>query len=216
MSVMGIIASKPRAVNGAAEREVARMDGRTGHSRVLRLCVAAVMAVLVLVASDLQIQIPSVLGMNRFHLGNSMCALSGLLLGPWWGGLAAGIGSALFDLTNPAYVMDAPITFLTKGIYGLVAGGMYVRLFRRGGGYAARLASTATAAVTYLVLYLAKKFFLDGMVLAGLNATAAWAAVIEAAPSSLFNAVVAVAIAPLLGAAVQRALKAAHLEQVLV
>ena len=185
------------------------------HHHVLRLCVTAVMAALVLVASDLQIQIPSVLGMNRFHLGNSMCALAGILLGPWWGGLAAGVGSALFDLTNPAYVMDAPITFLTKGIYGLVAGAMFVHLFRRRSSYGAEVASTAAAAAAYIVIYLAKKFFLDGMLLAGLSAAAAWAAVIEAAPSSLFNGVAAVVIAPILGVAVQRALKAAHLERVL-
>ena len=191
------------------------MNETKNHSRILKLCLTAVMAALVLVASDLQIQIPSVLGTNRFHLGNSMCALAGILLGPWWGGLAAGIGSALFDLTNPAYVMDAPITFLTKGIYGLVAGAMFVYLFRRRSNYVTEVASTAVAAVTYIALYLSKKFFLDGMLVAGLSATAAWAAVIEAAPSSLFNGVVAVVIAPILGVAVQRALKAAHLERVL-
>lgn len=191
------------------------MNETKNHSRILKLCLTAVMAALVLVASDLQIQIPSVLGMNRFHLGNSMCALAGILLGPWWGGLAAGIGSALFDLTNPAYVMDAPITFLTKGIYGLVAGAMFVYLFRRRSNYVTEVASTAVAAVTYIALYLSKKFFLDGMLVAGLSATAAWAAVIKAAPSSLFNGVVAVVIAPILGVAVQRALKAAHLERVL-
>ena len=185
------------------------------HHHVLRLCVTAVMAALVLVASDLQIQIPSILGMNRFHLGNSMCALSGILLGPWWGGLASGIGSALFDLTNPAYVSSAPITLITKGVYGLVAGAMFQYVFRRKSGYAAQVASTAVAAAAYMALYLGKKFFLDGLLVAGLNTTTAWAAVVEAAPSSVFNGVVAVVIAPILGVAVQRALKAAHLERVL-
>ena len=191
------------------------MNQTKHHSQVLKLCMAAVMAALVLVASDLQIQIPSLLGMNRFHLGNSMCALAGILLGPWWGGLASGIGSALFDLSNPAYVASAPITFRTKGIYGLVAGAMFVHVFRRKSNYGSEVASTAAAAVTYIVLYLGKKFFLDGLLVAGLNTTTAWAAVVEAAPSSVFNGVVAVVIAPILGVAVQKALKAAHLERVL-
>ena len=186
------------------------------HHHVLRLCVTAVMAALVLVASDLQIQIPSILGMNRFHLGNSMCALSGLLLGPWWGALASGIGSALFDLTNPAYVASAPITFLTKGVYGLAAGAMFFRVFRRKSNYACEAVSTAVAAASYAALYLGKKFFLDGLLVAGLSTAAAWAAVAEAAPSTLFNAVVAVVIAPVLGVAIQRALKAAHLGRALV
>lgn len=189
------------------------MNQTRQHSRVWKLCVTAVLAALVLVSSDMQIQIPSVLGMNRFHLGNSMCALSGILLGPGWGGLAAGVGSALFDLTNPAYVMDAPITFLTKGLYGVVSGAMYVYVFRRRSIYVTEVASTAVAAVTYIVIYLCKKFFLDGMLLAGLSSSAAWAAVIEALPSSLFNGVVAVVIAPILGVAVQRGLRAAHLSE---
>lgn len=192
------------------------MRENRGKSQVLlKLCVAAMMAALVLVSSDMQIQIPSILGMNRFHLGNSMCALSGILLGPWWGGLAAGMGSALFDLTNPAYISSAPITFVTKGIYGLVAGAMFVYLFRRRSNYATELASTTVAAVTYILLYLSKKFFLDGIVVGGVPATVAWAAVIEALPSSVFNGVVAVVIAPILGVAVQKALHAAHLDRVL-
>ena len=191
------------------------MNQTKHHSQVRKLCLTAVMAALVLVASDLQVQIPSILGMNRFHLGNSMCALSGILLGPWWGGLASGLGSALFDLTNPAYVASAPITLLTKGAYGLVAGAVFRYVFGRRSGYAAELASTAAAAAVYVVLYLGKKFFLDGLLVAGLNTATAWAAVIEAAPSALFNAAAAVVIAPILGVAVQRGLKAAHLERVL-
>ena len=65
---------------------------------LMKLCMAAAMAALVALGSKLEIQIPSVLGSNRFHLGNVMCALSGLLLGPWWGALASGLGSALYDL----------------------------------------------------------------------------------------------------------------------
>ena len=63
------------------------------------LCMAAVMAALVAVGSKIpDIQIPSPLGTNRFHLGNVMCALSGLLLGPWWGGLASGVGLSLIHI----------------------------------------------------------------------------------------------------------------------
>lgn len=191
------------------------MNPTKEHRRIVRLCMAAVLAALVLVTSKLEIQIPSILGFDRFHLGNSMCALSGILLGPWWGGLAAGVGSMLYDLTSPAFVSSAPVTLVTKGIYGLVAGAVYVYGFRRRSSYAAQLASTGAAAATYLVIYLGKKFFLDGMLVAGLSSTVAWAAVVEAAPSSLFNGAVAVVIAPILGMALQRALKAAHLEQVL-
>lgn len=177
----------------------------------LKIAVAAVMAALVYWGSQMQIQIPAIVGFSRFHLGNIMCALSGLLLGPWWGGAAAGLGSALFDLTNPAYIAEAPITFVTKGLYGVVAGAVFVYLFSRHKGYIAKLVSTLCAAVSYIIIYLAKNFFYNNMLLGGLTASAAWVAMLEKVPSSVFNGAVAVIFAPILGEAIHRALRAAHL-----
>lgn len=176
------------------------------------LCMAAVMAALVALGSKLEIQIPSILGSSRFHLGNVMCALSGLLLGPWWGGLAAGIGSAIFDLFDPLRVMEAPITFLTKGVYGVVAGAVYFKVLKGKSNYVNEAVASALAAVSYIVLYLAKSFFYNGLLIKGLSADAAWLAVLERVPSSVFNGVVAVIFAPILGVALHKALKAAHLE----
>ncbi len=62
----------------------------------------------------LQIPIPTAIGSTRLHMGNVMCLLSGMLLGATLGGLAAGIGSMFFDLTNPAYITSAPFTFAFK------------------------------------------------------------------------------------------------------
>ena len=36
--------------------------------------------------------------------------LAGFVMGPVGGGLASGIGAALYDLLNPAYVTSAPFT----------------------------------------------------------------------------------------------------------
>lgn len=181
----------------------------------LKIAVAAVMAALVYWGSQMQIQIPAIVGFSRFHLGNILCALSGLLLGPWWGGLAAGLGSALFDLMNPAYITEAPITFVTKGIYGLVAGAVFVYVFRRRSNYAAEVVSTVCAAVSYILIYLVKNFFYNNMLLGGLNASASWVAMLEKVPSSVFNGAVAVIFAPILGVAISKALHAAHLDRVL-
>ena len=183
---------------------------------VRRLCVAAMMAALVALISKLQIKIPAIMGVKRFHLGNVMCALSGILLGPWWGGLASGVGSMFFDLFDPTYVAEAPITFVTKGIYGLVAGVMFVYVFRRRSNYASELVSTLAAAVTYIVLYLTKNFFYNGLFVHGLTADAAWLAVLEKVPSSLFNGLVAVIFAPILGLAIRKALHAAKLDRLIV
>ena len=185
------------------------------NNTTLKLCLAAVMAALVFWGSEMQIQIPAIVGFSRFHLGNIMCALSGLVLGPWGGGLAAGMGSALFDCMNPAYIAEAPITFLTKGMYGLVAGLVFVKVFRRKSNYLTEAVSTTCAAVAYIIIYLAKNFFYNNMLLAGLTASASWVAVLEKVPSALFNGSVAIIFAPILGVAINKALKAAHLDRVL-
>lgn len=191
------------------------MKESKGKNVTVRLCAAAVMAALVFWGSEMQIQIPAVVGFSRFHLGNIMCALSGLVLGPWWGGLAAGMGSALFDMMNPAYIAEAPITFLTKGLYGLVCGLVYAKVFRRKSNYLTETVATVCAAVSYAGIYLAKNFFYNNMLLAGMSASAAWLAMLEKAPSALFNGGVAVVFAPILGVAIHKALHAAHLDRVL-
>lgn len=178
---------------------------------VLKLCFTAVMAALVFFGSNLQIQIPSIVGFSRFHLGNILCALSGILLGPWWGGLAAGLGSALFDAFNPAYLAEAPITFVTKGLYGVISGLMFFKVFKRRSNYGTELVSTLCAAVVYIILYLTKNFFYNSMLLHDLTADAAWLVVLQKLPSSIFNGVVAVIFAPILGVAINKALASSHL-----
>lgn len=72
-----------------------------------RIVAVALLGALVFVSSMLSVPIPVAIGdITRIHLGNIFCLLSGFLLGPVGGGLAAGIGSALYDLTNPAYIAD--------------------------------------------------------------------------------------------------------------
>ncbi len=192
------------------------MEQSKNRSRVLKLCVVAVMAALVAVGSAVpNIQIPSPFGTNRFHLGNVMCALSGLLLGPWWGGLASGLGSALYDLLlDPTRFTEFAITFVTKGVYGLVAGAMFFKVFKGRSSYVNELASSAVAAVSYIVIYLVKSFFYNGLLIKGLTVGAAWLGVLERVPSSAFNGIVAVIFAPILGVALNKALKSAHLERV--
>ena len=189
------------------------MEQSKHRSIVLKICMAAVMAALVAVGSYIQVQIPSILGTSRFHLGNVMCALCGLLLGPWWGALASGLGSALYDLLlDPTRFAEFPITFFTKAVYGLVAGAVFFKVFKGRSNYVSEAVATATAAVSYIVIYLAKSYFYNGLLIKGLAPGAAWLGVLEKVPSSVFNGVVALVFAPILGVAIRRALKAAHLE----
>lgn len=175
-----------------------------------KLVFTALMAALTAAGSSLRITVPAdIVGTSAFHLGNIMCALSGLLLGPWLGGLAAGLGSALYDILNPLYISECWLTFLTKGAYGVAVGLLFC--FGRKH-YGKALLATVCGAVTYALLYLAKTFFYSGLLLHALTPEAAGLTVISKLPATGFNAAVAIIAAPLLWVAISKALEKSHLK----
>lgn len=146
-------------------------------------------------------------GTTAFTLANIVCCLSGLLLGPA-GGLASGLGSALYDLTNPAYAAECWITFLTKGAMGLVAGAVAFRLLKREGSrYGKYLAGAVMGCVAYYILYFFKTFLIAGLFAEEGSALLGLAAIVGKIPASVFNAAVAIVAAPPLTLALTRALE---------
>ena len=171
-----------------------------------RIVLTAMMAALTIVGSAIRITIPvDIAGTTAFHLGNSMCALSGILLGPWLGGLAAGLGSFLYDMTNPAYIDEAWITFLTKGAYGLFPG-LVMLLWKDNWGVIKAGIAASAGAVVYAAAYLAKTYFWSGILKHGLIHEAAMLTVIGKIPATVFNAAVAIIFAPILAVAIRKAL----------
>lgn len=194
------------------------MQSKKEQKLIVKICVVAMMAAVVFVGNYLRIKIPvSLGGTTAFTLANILCALAGILLGPWWGGLAAGLGSAIYDMLDPEYIVEAPITFLTKGMYGLVAGLVLYYIFKNSREkYGPQVVATACAAVAYLIVYSVKVFFYNGMVIQGLaEPVQCWLLVASKLPSSVFNGVVAVIFAPILGVALMKALRSAHLDRML-
>lgn len=172
-----------------------------------KIVFTALMAALTVAGSALRITIPvDIAGTTSFHLGNIMCALGGILLGPWHGALAAGLGSAIYDMMNPLYISEAWITFLTKAAYGLAAGAV-IRCGKKPWTYARATAATLAGALTYAALYLAKTCFYSGMLLKGLPLEAAALTVVTKLPATTFNAVVAIVFAPMLAVSIRRALE---------
>ena len=175
-----------------------------------RIAMAGLMAALTAVGSGIRVAIPVSIGGNTaFHLGNIFCALSGILLGPWLGGAAAGLGSFLFDLTNPLYAAEAWITFLMKGSYGLAVG-LVIHAFHYNWGYWKAILATSVGAASYAVLYLAKNY-LETMIVQGVGATGALVAITTRLPATIFNAAVAMIFAPILAVAIRKALKQSHI-----
>ena len=155
-----------------------------------------VMAAIVFVSNYIQIKIP--IGINdvtRIHVANAFCLLAGIVLGPVQGGLAAGIGSAFYDILDPGYITSAPFTFAFKFLMAFVAGAVAGKdnlNIKTGRSLAAAFLGQAT----YIVLYISKKFIVYLMqgepvnVALGLCATSLVA--------SLLNAVISVVVVGLL------------------
>ena len=185
---------------------------KTNHISTKKIVLTALLAALTVAGSSFRVTIPiDIAGTTSFHLGNILCALSGILLGPWYGAAAAGIGSAIYDMMNPLYISEAWITFLTKGAYGL-ASGIVICLGKKNWGYAKAVIATVAGALTYAALYLAKTYFYSGLLLKGLTAEAAGLTVIAKLPATTFNAVVAIVCAPVLAISIRKALERSHLK----
>lgn len=181
-----------------------------------RLALTGMMAALVFAGNYARIVLPlSIGGQTSFTLANIFCCLSGLVLGPI-GGLASGVGSALYDLTNPIFAADCWITFLTKGAMGLCAGMMVKGALKEERlTYARTLAGAAVGCGAYYILYFAKTFFYTGMLKQGLPIPGAWLLTLEKIPASVFNAGVALIAAPPVTLAILQALRRSHLDRLL-
>lgn len=177
-----------------------------------RLALLAMMTALVFVSNYLRITMPINIGGNTsFTLANIMCCLSGLLLGPI-GGLASGLGSALFDLTDPRFVSECWLTFLTKGAMGLFAGLVMLRPEKREAPvYSRCVAGAVLGCAVYYILYFTKSYFYNGLLVEGLQPMVALATLPLKVPASVFNGAVAIIAAPPLCLAIRAALKRAHL-----
>ena len=83
--------------------------------KIRKMVLAALMAALTYVAT-MVVQIPSPM-QGYVNLGDCCVLLSGWILGPWWGGAAAGIGSMLTDLLN-GYAHYKPYAYAVGGLVG--------------------------------------------------------------------------------------------------
>lgn len=85
--------------------------------KLRRLVMTAMLMALTCVATMIAIPLP----MGYLNLGDSMVFLAGFLMGPYYGMIAAAIGSSLADflLGYPQYMIT---TFIVKGIMGYAAG----------------------------------------------------------------------------------------------
>lgn len=91
-----------------------------------KIVLAALFAAFACVAT-MSIRIPTPGTGGYIHPGDAVVILSGIIIGPYWGLLAAGIGSALADLLG-GYFIYVPITFVIKGAVAFAAGLIYQKI----------------------------------------------------------------------------------------
>lgn len=103
-----------------------------------KIVFSALFAALACVAT-ISIRIPTPGTGGYIHPGDAIVILSGILLGPLYGALAGGIGSAMADLMG-GYFIYVPITFVIKALIALLCGYTYQ--------YMAKSSRTRYAAVT--------------------------------------------------------------------
>lgn len=89
-------------------------------NKTLKLVIAALMAAMACVAT-MVIKIPIPATGGYINLGDCIVLLSGIVLGPLYGGIAAGLGCALADLMG-GYVIYAPATFVIKALMSVITG----------------------------------------------------------------------------------------------
>ena len=140
---------------------------------------------------------------SKVHFANAVCLLSGLLLGPNLGGVAAGLGSALYDLTmyNEG-IVNLLITFVSKFAMAWVCGKIAGKPEEKQPVVRVVIACVC-GALTYVALYMLK----TGVY--GAIAGNIWAPMVSKFPASIINAGAAIVAAPVFYHAVRPALKAA-------
>ena len=177
----------------------------TTHKLVFTALMAALVYLLTLV------YVP--LGSSKVHFGNAASLLSAMLLGPWLGGAASGVGAFLFDLTHGYSFLEALVTFASKFLMAAVAG-LIARTHREEGPLLSRRANlrlvlgSVAGGVTYIALYMLKTYVKSRWI-AGIPLDGTWAAMLAKLPATCINNGFAAVITPVFYTVLRPALEAA-------
>lgn len=179
-----------------------------------RIVIIGLMAAMVFVCTMfLGIRIPTPTGTTQLKTANAICLLTGLLFGGWTGGLAAGIGSALFDLTYPEWAAGAWLTFIFFFAMGAICGGIAHAGGAAGKNKARNWLAAVCGAGGYWLLYVGKSILV--LCLSGSAFSAAFIATTPKMLTGGINAVFAVVVSNLLAALLRPKLEAAGIFETL-
>ncbi len=168
----------------------------------------ALMAAIVYVLTLLYVP----LGESRVHFGNAASMLAGLILGPWLGGLASGIGAFFFDLTHGYEFVEALVTFASKFLMAMAAG-LVAGAYRKEGnvlngkGHLRVVLGCVVGGLVYIALYMLKTFVKQHYV-GGVPLDGTFTAMLAKLPATAINNGFAAVVTPILYTALRPALNA--------
>jgi len=175
------------------------------NSKTYRIVFVGVMAAIVCVVTFFRFP---VLG-SKVHFANAMCLLAGMLFGPVSGGLAAGLGSGLYDVLFGGYdLIQGAITFISKFAMAWVCAKIVYSGSSKADNHVKNIIGSVIGALTYVALYMLKTLVYQHWVY-GNTMEATFIAMGTKLPASLINAVFAMIVAPILCAAIRPILKRA-------
>lgn len=176
---------------------------------IYRIAAIGVLSAMVFAANFLSIPIGDI---TRIHFGNVFCVLSGLLLGPISGGLCAGLGGFFYDLFNPLYAAEAPITFAMKFVLGALVGVIAHSGKSYGNNRTKNIIGAVVGSLGYVVVYLFKNFINEYYFLRNPIETVTTKLIIKGT-SSVVNGMTAVIVALILLPVFSRAMKTSGIYQ---
>lgn len=136
------------------------------NNKTTQIVISAMFAALCCVATMI-IKIPSPLK-GYINLGDCIVLLSGFMLSPLYGFLAAGIGSAFADILS-GYVIYAPATFIIKGIMALVVCYVCKSLHSMNLPTFSRIIASVTAEIIMVIGYFVFEGFMYGFAASAVN-----------------------------------------------
>ncbi len=170
------------------EKTMKTENHAAADTQVRTIVTAALMAALACVAT-MVIRVPSPTG-GYMNLGDTVVLLGAFLLGPWYGALAGGVGSAMADALS-GYMVYVPATLVIKAVMAILAGLLYRGLKKKFGGI-------ILSAVVGEIPMVAGYWLFDALLLHSFTGSAA------GIPSNLVQAGFGVAVSVFLAAALRK------------
>ena len=133
------------------------MNANVKQKKLINYVLTALMAAMIFVTTYfLKIPVPTPAGQTMIKVSNILILLGGMLFGGVWGGLAAGIGSGLYDLLDPIYITSAPLTFVKFFLMAFVCGVISNSGDSKGLSMKRNALGAVCGGVTYWLLYISE------------------------------------------------------------